>query len=352
MKNLIAYNLLLTLITLSACVSSSSSSRPVQTRSSKVPVSEVTEFPPELQNLRAQWGLVKDRYDKLPATQEKSNTGNGLARSSISYILDDVQKAFKEQSKAEALKRVPNSKENLNLAESLLADLESGKPPFQNRKGDMHLAYRSEVDNSLQPFRLYIPESLDLSRQHPLVVGLHGRSGDENTIMDAYGDRQSSNNVVKQRVRQYGFIMVTPKGREANLGYQNAAEEDVIDVTRIVMSLYPVREDKVFLTGHSMGGGGTMLIGLKHPDLYKALAPIAGGLWVAGGMNDLSAKAASMPVRFYHGADDKVVPADPNALESSKKKLKNFEFKEYPGEDHSSIFFRAIPEVFAFFVAI
>lgn len=347
-KNLFPILLLIALST-QACVSSRSSDKPVSTRPT-MPVPEVVDFPVELQNLQAQWKRVKDRYERLPSeAKEKGGLDNQLAQSSISYILDHVQKTFREQEKSVALKNVPVAKMDLQLAESLVSDLEAGKSPFADRKGDMHLAYRSEVDNSLQPFRLYVPENLDLSQQHPLVVGLHGHSGDENTIMDGYRDREDDNSIFKQKGKEHGFILVTPKGREADLGYRNAAEKDVLDVTQIVTQLYPIRPASVFLTGHSMGGGGTMLIGLNNPEQFQALAPIAGGLWVAGGKNDLSEEAAYLPVRFYQGAEDDIVPAEPQALESTKKVLKNFKYVEYPGEDHGSIFFKAAPEVFKFF---
>jgi dienelactone hydrolase len=342
--------LFLFLISLMACVSSSSTSQPVKTRPGTLPVPEKVDFPVELQNLQAQWQRVKNKYDRLPVNElQQMGEAQRLGISTTGFMLDRVQKVFRDEEKKEALAQVPLAKMDLDLAESLVGDLELKKNPFANRKGDMYLAYRSELDNSLQPFRLYVPENLSLSSPAPLVVGLHGRTGDEHSIMDAYGDRQGSGSIFKEKGKQYGFILATPKGREADLGYQNAAEKDVLDVTKIILRVYNINPQSIFLMGHSMGGGGTMLIGLKNPTLYKALAPIAGGLWVAGGMKSLSEEAANLPVRFYQGSDDQIVPADPNALESTKEKLNNFQYREFPGEDHSSIFFRTVPEVFAFF---
>lgn len=346
------YSLFLVIICfggLFSCVASRSSSTQVKTKTN-LPVPERVDFPVELQNLQNKWQAVKTRFDRLPKSQlETIGRANKVAISTISYILNDVQKTFKEEKKSEALEKVPNANLDLNLAESLVSDLEQRKSPFANRKGDMHLAYRSDLDNSLQPFRLYIPDNLNLNASNPLIVALHGRTGDEHSIMDAYGNRQNSNSIFKNKGKEYGFILATPKGREASLGYQNAAEKDVLDVTTIVSELYSINPKSIFLTGHSMGGGGTMLIGLKNPKIYKALAPIAGGLWVAGSLQGLSQDAINTPVNFYHGSADTVVPADPQALASTKNILQNFNFKEIQGEDHGSIFFRSVPEVFAFF---
>jgi predicted peptidase len=57
------------------------------------------------------------------------------------------------------------------------------------------------------------------------------------------------------------------------MGYQGIAEKDVLDVLADVKKRFNIDEDRTYLTGYSMGGGGTLWIGLTRPDVWAALAP-------------------------------------------------------------------------------
>ena len=54
------------------------------------------------------------------------------------------------------------------------------------------------------------------------------------------------------------------------------SEQDVINVLEIVLNEYPVDRAAMFLTGHSMGSGGTWYLGAKYADYWAALAPMSG----------------------------------------------------------------------------
>jgi len=65
---------------------------------------------------------------------------------------------------------------------------------------------------------------------------------------------------------------VTPDGERTN----ELSEKDVINVLERVLNEYPVDRASVFLTGHSMGSGGTWYIGGKYASYWRALAPMSG----------------------------------------------------------------------------
>lgn len=78
----------------------------------------------------------------------------------------------------------------------------------------------------------------------------------------------------------------------------------------------PVDPDRVLLVGYSMGGYGTWNVGLRHPDLFAGVAPLAGGLSRRENVIDrdervraLLHNARRVPSFFVHGAQDRVVPA-------------------------------------------
>ena len=70
--------------------------------------------------------------------------------------------------------------------------------------------------------------------------------------------------------------MLTPYGRGESAGYYGIAEADVLRAMDHVQRAYHVDEDRVHLTGLSMGGGGTWHIGLRYPDRFASISPVCG----------------------------------------------------------------------------
>ena len=69
-----------------------------------------------------------------------------------------------------------------------------------------------------------------------------------------------------------------------------------------VAESYRVDKDKISITGSSMGGFGTWMLGMAYPNDFAAIAPVAGG-----GMEWRASNLRATPVRAYHGEKDKVV---------------------------------------------
>lgn len=299
-----------------------------------------------------QYRELSAAFDQLAIPKlSKRGLDYSLAITSIQYTLQEVEEV-KDRVLIEGASfrtLLPNVEKDLSLAHSLNKDLEKWYAPFRRRVGDMRLAYQVKGSKKLEPFRLFIPDHLTLSTEHPLVVGLHGRSGDENSFMDSYGLRSGEGSVVKKWATEYEYIVVCPRGGGPGSGYREEAATDVVEVTKLIKEIYHIPANEVFLMGHSMGGGGTMLIGLDHPALYRALAPIGGGLWVAGSKKKLTQEAKDLPVRYFHGTSDKIVPLQSGALASTKEVLTDFELVKIQGANHSKVFYEALPMMFDFF---
>jgi|GEM_PF-2735409 len=92
--------------------------------------------------------------------------------------------------------------------------------------------------------------------------------------------------------------------------------------------------NRVYITGFSMGGIGTIEVASRNPELFAAAIPIC-----CGGTEEHAAKLANMPISIFQGgADTTVQPARSKAFHEYLVKAgnKNASYKEYPGVGHNS----------------
>lgn len=84
------------------------------------------------------------------------------------------------------------------------------------------------------------------------------------------------------------------------------SEKDVMNVLNMVRKEFNVDERRIYLMGHSMGGAGTLYLGVKYSSIWAALGPIAPA---AFGLDPDSLKAIhDMPVVLVQGDVDEMVP--------------------------------------------
>ena len=71
----------------------------------------------------------------------------------------------------------------------------------------------------------------------------------------------------------------------------------------VVVEEYGISKDRIVLTGSSMGGYGTWETAMCYPEMFAAIAPVAGGgvVWRVN-------KLKNVPVLAYHGEKDATVP--------------------------------------------
>jgi predicted esterase len=234
-----------------------------------------------------------------------------------------------------------NFRDEFAAATAILDALDAGKDPFAGKHGDSRRAYRSAVDHTLQPYRLFVPESYDGSKSAPLVVALHGMGGDENSMFDSY-----ANGLLKREADRLGFLVVCPKGRDSASMYRGTAEQDVMDVMAEVQRTYRVDPARIYLMGHSMGAYGTWSIAMNHPSIFAALGPISGGGSAAG-----MAKISHIPQYVVHGDDDRTVPVTQSRtmVEAGKKAGAEIVYVEVHGGSHVSVAAPAFPGMLDFF---
>ena len=177
----------------------------------------------------------------------------------------------------------------LDECQRRLALLRSGRTPWATARGLVVRGYRSRIDDSIQPYGLWIAEDADFTRPVPLYVWLHGR-GDKVTDLHFMRRRQTNPGTITPP----GAIVLHPFGRHC-IGFKSAGEVDVLEAIEDVAALYPIDRDRIALMGFSMGGAGAWHIGAHYADRWAAVSPGAGFAETAK-YNRLT--AASFPVWY------------------------------------------------------
>jgi predicted esterase len=195
---------------------------------------------------------------------------------------------------------------------------------------DLHLSYRSAIDDSSQPYRVYVPGSYRPEHPIPLALVLHGTGNDENSFFDD-SEHYPPQDGVRNAAEEYGILAVSPYGRGVSQ-YRGIGENDIFCVLEDVRKRFHVDEDRVYVTGHSRGGTGSAYLGLHHPDLFAAVAPLA----AAYSFPWLAANAGHLPFLWTGGElDDEFYKIGVAAGVGRMKSLAcPVEFTELSGEGH------------------
>ena len=105
---------------------------------------------------------------------------------------------------------------------------------------------------------------------------------------------------------------------------------------------------RIYLMGHSMGGGGTWHIGIKFPDIWAGLAPIAPSTFRSP---DGLANIKTTPVILVQGDKDRLVPVrGARRWASMMKELgMTHEYIEVKDGNHIKPAITQLPAIFDFF---
>jgi pimeloyl-ACP methyl ester carboxylesterase len=151
-----------------------------------------------------------------------------------------------------------------------LDELEAGKPQWPTQHGQFVRGYRSEIDGTVEPYGLEIPDDLDLTKPMPLYVWLHGR-GDKDTDLNFIHGREGR----KGQIHPADAIVLHAYGRSC-LGFKSAGETDVFEAIAAAERAYPIDQNRMVLMGFSMGGAGAWHLGAHYADRFCAVHAGAG----------------------------------------------------------------------------
>lgn len=217
---------------------------------------------------------------------------------------------------------------------------------------DEHHSYTftSDIDGSLQYYSV-APQTGSPTDADALFLSVHGAG------VEAIGQARA------YTPKDWGVLVTPTNRRPRGFNWEDWGRIDALEVLALAKKRFDPDPEKIYLTGHSMGGHGTWYLGATYPDKWAAIAPCAGyptltGYGSADGkipdsarseperillrasnasnVIDLADNYKSLGVYVFHGDADRVVPVRyaRQMREVLGKFHPDFSYNEYPGGSH------------------
>lgn len=145
-------------------------------------------------------------------------------------------------------------------------------------------------------FTLYVPEGYTPERAWPVIVALHGGSGNGRDFVWTW----------LREAKSRGYVLVSPKA--VNDTWGDVEERGLFEILAWTGDRFHIDRERILLTGLSDGATFTLVYGLAHPDVFRALAPLCGVLHPANAPLGNLARAKDVPIYLVHGALDFLFP--------------------------------------------
>lgn len=203
------------------------------------------------------------------------------------------------------------------------------EPPRPGTQVPQH--FQSDVSPEQQlDYLLYLPEGYGQSSQkRPLMVFLHGAGerGDNLALVKKHGPPKLAEK------EHFPFILVSPQCPKDVRWREEPVISALQGMLRELKRRYSIDEERIYLTGLSMGGQGTWSWAARDPHRFAAILPICGKCEPEWG-----AKVAHLPAWVFHGAKDPDVPLAQSEAIVAEMKQAGGEPKltVYPDAEHNA----------------
>ena len=264
----------------------------------------------------------------------------------VEYILGKTDKFLERAAQSEVTPSEPETTEMRTITEytnavkNTLAMYETDDS--KTKKGGVTYPqivkeqYFSKAANKNKPYNIMLPANYDSSKKYPVLYLLHGYyENEDRMILEGNSPPIPTPQIITNAIAEgaakemivvvpFVFTSATMNGPSGMDNQSNAAYDAFVD--DIVDSLMPHIEGKysvatgranTAVTGFSMGGRESLLIGMKHADKFGYIgaicpAPGVGGDWSFGGEE----KAPSL-ILLTAGDNDQTVGSTPSGYHNS-----------------------------------
>ncbi|MBL8752125.1 MAG: hypothetical protein JNK15_02385 [Planctomycetes bacterium] len=208
----------------------------------------------------------------LLTTAASAQQATELAAAVDAFVTDTWAKTKPD----ELVARLQAAKIDANGLEALLR---AGRPRYpdvaepRGKLSDRLPLASDHLDHTTEHF-VYVPKSYDPAKATPLLVVAHGGSAARDLDFGARAARGGMVPFWLEAAEQHGFLVVAPL---SDRGWMQIGTSMLFSSIARMQRDFHVDPDRVFLTGHSMGGHLTWRSSFWFADRWAAVSPMSGG---------------------------------------------------------------------------
>jgi predicted peptidase len=177
-------------------------------------------------------------------------------------------------------------------------------------------------------YLVYLPTDYEKKDSWPLLLFLHGAGerGDDLELVKKHGPPK-----LIEQGKAFPFVVVSPQCPKD--GWWSTKPLELVALLDEIVAKYKIDQDRIYLSGLSMGGFGTWMLAAYAPDRFAAIVPVCGG-----GERLMARRLTHLPVWAFHGAKDQVVPLgrSEEMVDALKKLHGDVKLTVYPEAGHDS----------------
>lgn len=216
-------------------------------------------------------------------------------------------------------------------------------PPEADRKfGAFELSAKGHTEDGDFTYLVQLPPEYDPYRRYPTILALNGAYNSPWEELNFWAGAQPADEQgeptgarIGQAMR-HGYVVIAvdwQKPQQYDYEYSLREHEAVLTSLRDACRRFSIDTDRVFLTGHGIGGDAAWDFAQAHPDLWAGAIPFVArsGKYVPHYWEN----AAHVPLYFVAGQlDGKKMSANADVLNKYLRKRFDTTIVEYQGRGH------------------
>lgn len=281
-------------------------------------------------------------FTSIVPAQEQANI-----RQAIDVYLDQRYPNAEQGAKStkELVELLQKEKLDIHAVENLLLAGRS-KYPDAPEKGKLLLVKNlvcDHVDYQTQ-YLLYVPKSYEAGKPHPLIVIGHGGNGSMQPDY-ARSAAQAGLRPWIPQAEEHGFLLAAPLSER---GWMTTGDSIMTTLISKLQREFHIDPNRVYLTGHSMGGHLTYRSAIYMADRWAAVSPMSGGYDYVENKQIFNLWNVPGYVTFGKNEPYKIDQFNRTMREWTKERGYSWTFMEKPGGHE--IFMDELPKVAKFFL--